>query len=160
MTIIATDGIHMAADSASFQNEVMFSCYEPKIVHAPDGSLVGATGATGDCHFLKAWVRDGMDFAKKPRFSWADVSSDNSILWLWLRTDGKVHMGDCTMLHWPVPQPVVIGSGAALATGAMAAGMSLYDAVTMAVRRSPYLGGDVQIERLRASLAEAATVAA
>lgn len=156
MTIIATDGLYMAADSACFQNDLMFPCPSPKIVRAPDGSLVGATGATGDAHFLREWVKSGMDFTKPPRLSWTDTKEDHSILWLWLRREGDVHMGDCTMLHWPVPIPTVVGYGSAFSIASLAAGMALADAVAAAIRRTPYLGGDVQIELLRPALVEAA----
>jgi hypothetical protein len=156
MTIISTDGVSMVADSACFQNELMFPVHEPKIVRAHDGSLIGATGASGDAFFLREWVRAGMDFAKPPKFSWDGVASDNSILWLWLRGPGDVHMGDCTMLHWPVPVPTTIGFGSVFMTALLAGGMELADALVLTIKRTPYLGGDPQIERLRATLSEAA----
>jgi len=156
VTIIATDGLRMAADSAAFQNDLMFPCPSPKIVRALDGSVVGATGATGDAHFLREWVKAGMDFDHPPKFSWTDTKEDHSILWLWLRGENDVHMGDCTMLHWPVPVPTVIGYGAGFTIASLAAGLELRDAVAAAIRRTPYLGGQVQIERLAPALAEAA----
>jgi hypothetical protein len=146
----------MAADSATFQNELMFQCYEPKIVRARDGSLIGASGAAGDCIFLREWVRSGMDFKNPPNFSWKDVDSDHSILWLWLRGPNDVHMGDCTMNHWPVPVPTTIGFGSHFVTALLAAGMELTEAVALTIKRTPYLGGSVQVEHLQPALAEVA----
>ena len=148
MTIITTDGLQMAADSCCFQNDLMFVCIQPKIARAPDGTLVGATGASGDGIALRDWVRRGMDFTKPPQFSFREVASDNSLLWLWLRGEGDVHMGDCTMAHWPVPTPTTIGYGAQFLNGLLTAGMPLLEAVALTIHRTPYLGGMPQVERL------------
>ena len=156
MTIIATDGLCMAADSVCFQNDLMFPCVQPKIARAPDGTLVGATGASGDAIALRDWVRAGMYFASPPQFGWRDPDKDHSILWLWLRGENDVHMGDCTMSHWPVPVPTVIGFGSQFLNGLLTAGMPLLEAVVLTIHRAPYLGGMPQVERLHPALAEAA----
>jgi hypothetical protein len=156
VTIIATDGNCMAADSVSFQDDIMHAVPRPKIVRAPDGTLVGATGATGDCSALRDWVVAGMNFEKVPLFSFRDAATDHSILWLWLRGPGDVHMGDCTMAHWAVPVPTAIGFGVPFLHGLLVAGMMLGEAVAITIKRSAYLGGDMQIEELRKALSEAA----
>ena len=156
MTIITTDGMRMAADSVTIQNDLMFPCVQPKILRAHDGSLIGACGPRGDGIALRDWVRAGMDFAKPPEFSHRDVAGADSILWLWLRSPNDVHMGDCTMRHWPVPIPTTIGYGGMFMTGLLAAGVALPAAVAMTIKRTPYLGGDAQIECLQAELAIAA----
>ena len=148
MTIIASDGNCMVADSASFQRGIMFPSPEPKIARAKDGSLVGPSGAMGDCAALRAWVRDGMDFEAPPKFSFREPTHDDSVLWLWLRGPGDLRMGDSTMAYWSVPIPTVIGMGADFAHGLIVAGIDAPEAVRIAIRRVAYLGGDVQVERL------------
>jgi len=156
VTIIATDGLCMVADSACFQNDLMFPCVHPKIARAPDGTLVGASGASGDGVVLREWVRRGMDFERPPELSFRDTAADRSILWLWLRGENDVHMGDCTMAHWPVPIPTTIGRGGEFMNGLLSAGMPLSEAVALTILRTPYLGGLPQIERLRPALSEVA----
>lgn len=148
MTIIAVkDGI-MAADSAAFQNDLMFSSPEPKIVRTSDGGLVGACGALGDCHILRLWVRAGMNFEVPPKFSHTEVSSTMSVLWLWLKPDLTIKMGDCTMNNWFVPGPTVIGCGTDFLHGLLDGGVDLAEAVRRTIIRTPYLGGEVQVECL------------
>lgn len=148
MTIIAVKGAEMAADSACFQGNVMFPLPSPKIVRVPGGGLVGAAGATGDCTALRLWAGEGMNFSDPPKLSFSSPDQDSSILWLWLRPDGIVHMGDCTMSHWLVPQPVAIGSGAEFVYGLLEAGVTLACAVSIAIKRIVFLGGDVQVEQI------------
>lgn len=148
MTIIAVQASAMAADSASFQSDVMFPAPEPKIIRSPDGGLIGATGATGDCQILRRWVASGMDFAKPPRFSFVDPASRDSVLWLWLKPDLTVRMGDCFLNHWLVPSPVAVGTGTEFFYGALDGGCDLTEAVTRTIARVPYLGGKVQVERI------------
>jgi hypothetical protein len=148
VTLIVTDGLRMGSDSASFQNDLMHPCAEPKIIRAGDGSLIGAAGAAGDTAALRAWIRDGMDFDHLPRFSFRDPARGDSVLWLWLRAPGEVHMGDCTMAHWPVPVPTAIGCGFAFILGLLAGGMELPEALVIAIQRTAYLGGAARVERL------------
>lgn len=148
MTLIAVSSGVMCADSASFQGDLMFPSPGPKIVRAPDGSLVGANGATGCCAILRHWASAGMNFDTPPKFSFTQASDNDSILWLWLKPDGTVHMGDCTMNNWAVPDPTIIGYGSQYAYGLLDARIPLAEAVRRTIERVPYLGGDVQIERL------------
>jgi len=148
MTIIAVQGGVMVADSACFQNDLMFQSVEPKIARAPDGSLVGSSGSMGDGVALKAWVRAGMDFDNPPKFSFTVVSDSSSILWLWLKPNGDIYMGDCTMGTWPVPSPTAIGCGGLYLHGLLDGGVPLEEAVERTIERVPYLGGPVQVERI------------
>jgi hypothetical protein len=148
MTIIAVKGGVMVADSASFQGGVMFPCPVPKIVAVSHG-LIGASGATGDCAMLRQWALDGMDFDRRPRFSYGDVSADESVLWVWLKPDGTVHMGDCTLNTWLVPQPIAIGMGVEYLYGLLDGGMEIAAAVARTVARIAYLGGPVQVETIQ-----------
>lgn len=142
----------MCADSASFQNDLMFRSAEPKIVHAPGGGLIGATGAAGDTYILRRWVIDGMAFDKPPRFSFTNVEHDSSILWLWLKPDLTVWMGDATMNHWLVPTPCAVGYGTQYLHGLLDTGTTLESAVRRTIARMPYLGGEVQTEALDPSV--------
>jgi len=148
MTIIAVAGSIMAADSASFQDDIMFPSAEPKIVRAPGGGLIGACGAAGDCQILRRWVAGGMDFDKPPKFSHPDATNDKSLLWLWLKSDLSVEMGDSTMNCWIVLSPVVIGCGAGYLHGLLDGGVDLPEAVRRAIERVQYIGGPVQVERV------------
>lgn len=148
VTIIAAAGDMMAADSASFQNDLMFKSVEPKIIRTPCGGLIGATGASGDAYILRHWVAAGMAFDKPPKFSWTNIENDSSILWLWLKPDLTVWMGDATMNHWLVPSPSAVGYGTQYLHGLLDCGATLESAVRRTIARMPYLGGEVQVEQL------------
>lgn len=141
----------MAADSATFQDDIAFPVPEPKIVRAPDGGLVGACGGSNDTAALRHWVAAGMDFDKPPKFGITEVANDKSVLWLWLKPNLSVEMGDCLMSHWPVPSQTAIGYGTAYLHGLLDGGLDFPEAVRRTIKRVQYLGGDVQIEHVESS---------
>lgn len=147
MTIIAIQGNTMVADSKQFVNGRSSPCPNGKIIRAPDGSLVGACGASVDTYALRVWVLAGMDFGTKLKMKY-EATNDESILWLWLKLDGTVWMGDADLRLHPVANPVAMGMGAEFVDGAMAAGADAEAAVRLAIGRIAYVGGAVQIERL------------
>lgn len=151
MTIIAVKGRTMAADSMAVKGDVRthLAPGDTKIIRAPDGSLVGSCGNSSDCWTLRQWVLDGMSFAQPPSFAHA-ASSDVSVDWLWLKTDGTAWRGDARMTVHPLLAPTTIGCSPAwqFTEAAMFLGLSAYDAVQFAITHCQNIGGAVQVESL------------
>lgn len=153
MTIIATDGRTMVSDTYCFSEHFLSSTF-PKIVRAPDGSLVGASGLVADCHALREWVIAGMDFKNPPTLAEPfnpDRERDTSVDWMWLKVDGTVWRGLATMATYPQKPPTSIGMHTAtvVVETAMALGVPIVRAVEFAIDRCNGIGGEVQIEHLR-----------
>jgi hypothetical protein len=152
MTIIAVWGACMCADSEQFRAEIGYPSPDLKITRAPDGSLVGACGASVDTWALREWVRAGMDFSNPPKLGYPAASED-SAMWLWLKADRTVWKGDADMRLHPVCNPGSMGRGASYVDGALGLierygieGISLADVVSLAISRVQYIGGPVQTE--------------
>jgi hypothetical protein len=150
MTIIVVQGRTMAADSFSFRGGVGYPCAQPKIVRAPDGSLVGSAGSFPDIDLLKKWVIDGMDWSKPPTFAYDKDNDDNSIDNLWLRSTGELLRFGPAMKPYAISNPATVGINDActLAEGMMMAGRSVEMAVAAVCERCAYVGGPIQVERL------------
>src|SRR5579883_1718015 len=140
MTIIAVHGSLMVADSFAWSGHYGYPCGAPKIVRAPDGSLVGASGLWRDCIALHEWVRAGMNFSAPPKFLYEydpRDEGDASLDWLWLRPDRSVWRVGTDMLPMPMVTGVCVGSSTAclVAEAAMAAGANVIRAVKFAIER-------------------------
>jgi ATP-dependent protease HslVU (ClpYQ) peptidase subunit len=152
MTVIAVkDGI-MAADSMATRGGMrhnMPTAY-PKIIRAPDGSLVGYSGGVPKCYALAEWVKKGMDFGDHPPFAHED--SDMGMDALWLKADGTLWRlcFDYTVYPLDGDEPYTIGEidAASFTEGAMWAGLSAEDAIQLAAMRCLYANGEVQVEKL------------
>lgn len=140
MTVIAyKDGI-LAADSAFIQCDQMWGTAE-KIWRRDDGTLVGGHGSAGFCEAFRAWVMGGEE-GEAPR---AEKTEDGYSDGLIVRPDGtiEVHTPDGVI---PFAGPFyAMGSGEALALGAMAAGLSAPEAAAVACEFNIYCGGPVTV---------------
>lgn len=154
MTIIAVHGNTMVADSVSWCDDVCFPVPpgREKVLHTSDGGLVGAAGASQDIALLHKWVVDGMDFAMPPAFVNKDAENaqDYSLGWLWLTSDGRLHLGDQHMRVIRIPKPYAIGMASAVHMwlGAVLGGMDAERALRLAISRCAYVGGEPQVEHL------------
>ena len=140
MTIIAfKDGI-LAADSAFVQEDMMFGTAE-KIWRRGDGTLVGGHGDAGYCEQFRQWVMDGEegDAPETPE------NQEGYSCGLIVRPNGKLE------IHTPrgaLPFSgayYAMGSGSALAIGAMAFGATAEEATQVAIDHCCWCGGPITV---------------
>ena len=132
MTVIAIkDGI-IAADSRVMRGDVIVGT-TIKIARGPY-CVAGATGAAGFTYAFLAWVRDGMDPAKRPMGKSVDNWTDTGVV-VYSNYPGRFHVYDAAdPPHFIDADLFAIGIGSFEARGAMAAGISPCEAVDIACR--------------------------
>lgn len=138
MTIIAfKDGV-LAADSAFVQEDMMFGTAE-KIWRRQDGTLVGGHGDAGYCEQFREWVMSGEE-GEPP----AGPETEDGY------SCGLIVRPDCSLeIHTPrgvLPfngPYYAMGSGSALAIGAMAFGATAQEAVQIAADHCCWCGGPI-----------------
>lgn len=145
MTIIASDGTCMVADSWCFHGDVGYPMPTPKIVRTPDGGIVGAAGFRAECDAIRSWASNGFLDAEKPTL---DKEQDST--WLWLKPNGELWQAFWDMKLYRLLPPFSVGANAAcmMAEGAMNCGVDIVTAVEMAIRRCDSVGGAVTVLRL------------
>ncbi len=139
MTVIATDGKVMAADSlTTFGHER--GRMAAKKLRAKDGRIFGVAGISGLIDDLVDWYvktpRDPKEAPKAEGETWS---------MLVMESDGRmfhVHSSQCRPVE--VAAPFAIGSGSEFALGAMLAGASPARAVEIACELSTACGLPVQ----------------
>lgn len=132
MTTVATDGVSMAGDGMACTEQFITTFDRRKVHRMGDGSILGCAGNSSQIREFLKWKREG---GKHPRLK--DFAA------LHLLTDGTLdYYGDD-----PEPTkmnlPAAIGSGAAIAIGALEAGADATTAVEIASKRDPHTGGTV-----------------
>lgn len=142
MTTIAYRDGYLAADTAVFDRGVY--CGEViKIIKLEDGSLCGAAGALGDMQKFLAWLRGGQN-GDRPTFEDSEtegivIRPDGTFWWY-----GKDTSAQIAGAHQ------AIGSGFALAMGAMDAGASALTALEICARRDMYTRAPITLLKLGA----------
>jgi ATP-dependent HslUV protease subunit HslV len=134
-TIAYRDGV-LAGDSkvtydGSFQGLVT------KVFRSTKGDLLGLCGDSSGLPVLKAWAKGG---CKSPI---PDLGEDNSVIWV--KPNGNayiVEFGTACEVEGPF---FAIGSGHAIAKGAMGAGASAEEAVAIAITFDNGSGGPVRL---------------
>lgn len=147
MTAIAyRDGI-MAADTAAW-NDRIISGHVNKIVRLPCGSLFAAQG---DREYIEAYLRWRRDGGERP----AAVDKLELFFGLLVRPDGIAFwVGGSTYEPYPVDHPyAALGACQEYLYGALAAGATAAEAITLAIENHDSAGGKVQIEGLEHSTA-------
>lgn len=151
MTIIAVpaEGNMMLADSWGFTGALGHPVGEPKIQRCPDGSLVGWAGTSENAQLKRNWVRAGMDWQNPPKVH--DVEDEGALAGLLLDINGNVWRISENYVFYAVPKPYAIGyeTAAMFWTGAVKCGANPIAAIELAIKHCAYVGGDVQIERIR-----------
>lgn len=135
MSTVVTDGESMAADRL-VTGDGMIHCNVTKIALAANGDIVGLVGTAFDLDIFVAWYNG--DRSEAPRIH------DNSEA-LVLGTDGRVLCYNHVGHSFEHETPAAIGSGSAVAYGAVAAGASPAQAVLIASERDIYSGGGVDV---------------
>lgn len=128
-TIAVRDGV-MAADT---QSTGSFHQRVKKIAKLPDGSLVGTAGNTDECQRAIEWLcSDGS--VKQPKIPGAHL--------IFLRPNGSIWLGEGTFEPYRVMGKFsAIGSGGAIAIGAMEAGATAAEAVRIAAKHDGNTSG-------------------
>lgn len=139
MTAIACRDGYMAADSGVWQGDLCLG-YTTKIRRLSDGTLAAAAGSRPMIEAFHLWIAgDGPKPEKVDRDEFAAI---------WLKNDG-IWLVSYKLEIYKTPFPFAAeGVLAEFMYGAMAAGASAKDAVTLAVCHCSYVAGEVQVERL------------
>lgn len=145
MTTIATDGKSMAGDGMLCDHcETIVNLGGRKVHRLDDGRIIGASGNSFDIIAWRDWLKSGREGA-------CPIESDQ-FAGLVLHPNGVVHWVDHKGREIVTPAPCAIGSGQDYAIGAMEAGASAEQAVTIACRRDPHSGGDITALHLSPAL--------
>lgn len=134
MTTICTDGETIAADMLITGHGLTHGTFS-KLAKAADGSIVGIAGGPFDLESFVEWY-DG-----DRKESW-DGADDTEILVL--SPGGVVHCFNHLGRSFVCTAPQAIGSGAAVAYGALAVGASPKQAIEAASKYDTRTGGGVE----------------
>lgn len=135
MTTIVTDGESMAADRRVTGDGLVHG-ETGKIRMADNGDIIGLAGTAFDLDSFVAWYNsDRTDSVQIHEITEALV----------LQTDGRVFCYNHQGRSFEHSLPAAIGSGSALAYGAIAAGASPAQAVLIASERDIYSGNGVDV---------------
>jgi ATP-dependent HslUV protease subunit HslV len=142
MTVIAyRDGV-MAADTLGSDSVLKVSGMR-KIARGPDGTLYGCGGRASICCDFLRWVDGGCD-GDRPALKRDDDTADVLVA----RPDGSVSIwtwaGD---EDYPGCEYLSIGSGSAVAMGAMFMGALAEDSVRAGIEHGIGCGGTVMVVR-------------
>lgn len=121
-TIAVRDGV-MVGDT---QATGAYHSRVKKIARTPDGGLVGACGNVDECQAIAAWLAGGQE-GKAP-----SMSNSTAIM---LRPDGSIWLAEQAYRPYRIYSKfAAIGSGSAVAMGAMEAGASALQACKIAAK--------------------------
>lgn len=146
MTTIATDGETIAADS-------LISCmgtllaFNKKLHRCSDGRIFGCTGLATHIIQFSNWMLAGCPDDGKPILR-------EEFAALVLNPDGSVDYMDQELTPVPYAVPAAVGSGGAIALGAMLAGATPAKAILIAAERDRTTGGTVYSERREGAYGE------
>jgi hypothetical protein len=137
MTVLAWDGRTLAADTAVSDGDGgPKTRFGRKLRRTADGRLIGGCGDVGPMIELMDWLETGTD-DDMPKIK----GSAECLVILPNRT---VALYETNGIPIDVDEPVAaIGSGGALALGALMAGASAVRACEIAIERDPHCGFDV-----------------
>lgn len=137
MTTIATDGRSMAGDGLSIMDGTIVATNSVKVEKLTDGSLFGACGSAADALHLVEFLNGGCigDWPHRTDNFGAIVVRPDGSVFTCSENDGLIK----------VCAPIAMGSGADYAVGAMDAGASPAEAVSIAIGRDPRSGGSISV---------------
>lgn len=141
MTTIAWDGTTLAADRRiSGCGGVLNTT---KIIRAPDGRLIGASGKASACEALRQWLltKEGEPPVPLKDEAWGDLIE--------IEPDGTVYLWGEWGRFPVLDDEVAIGSGHQFARAAMACGKSAAEAIEIAALFDECTGSEVDALVLR-----------
>lgn len=130
MTTIAWDGITLAADSLSCSNGQRSRVR--KLRRCEDGRLIAAAGESGAVAAYLNWLERCVPLEPAPMRPSFQHDADDCVHALEIMPDGTVWRHERFAPFIVEERSTAIGSGAAYALGAMAAGKSAPEAVVIA----------------------------
>lgn len=131
MTTIACDGSMIAADGLVTGDGLIHDRTCQKVFRLRDGRVVGFTGSA----FA---MGDALDYLNGDRDSFKASEGFEAMI---LSADGTVQCMDGEARLYRQSTPCVVGSGAPIALGAMAAGKDAFEAVEIAAMLDTNSGG-------------------
>lgn len=134
MTTICTDGETMAADTLITGRGLKHGTFS-KLTRANDGSIIGLVGSPFDLDSFVEWFNGDR---KEP---W---SADEDVEILVLSPSGVIQCFNYLGRSFVCTAPQAIGSGAAVAYGALAVGVSPRQAIEVATQHDMATGGAVE----------------
>lgn len=147
MTTIATKNGVMAGDNLWTMGDTKIVCAEKIWISKRTDSVLGFSGDAAWLVMFKEWYESG---AKRKMVPDIRVHVEGCIHALELTTDGKIWIWDIDFIPMPFQgEFLAVGSGSKYAMGAMAAGASARQAVSVACRLDPYSGLPVRWRKSR-----------
>jgi hypothetical protein len=142
----------IAADGSSWQIDVLVQEDKRKIVRSFDGALGAASGVSSDAHSFQSWFMVTSSLVERVAATVEFLALDEKAEFsaIWIEPDGDVWKIAYGGRSHPVSkdQPQAIGGAWEMALGAMYAGASAEQAVSICASRHRYSGGRVFVERL------------
>lgn len=151
MTVIATDGHTIAADSLMTYGSERAAQPAEKLIRK-DGRIFAVSGV-GIMNVLVDWFLGGADPEKAPK-----LGPDGQWGLLVIESDGRMNYLTSTMPYMQrAAPPFVLGSGGDFALGAMHAGASPAEAAAIACKLDVHCGGDIVVMYIDGLREEAAS---
>jgi ATP-dependent HslUV protease subunit HslV len=141
MTTIAYRSGTLAGDT---QVSGDIKTYSTKVFKLKNGSLAAGAGDFSSIHAFIDWLQ-------RPKSERPDLTHDDDFEALVISEDGVIEWYDQTLRSVPVEQEFyAIGSGAAVAIGAMEMGATAEQAVAAGIKWDTLSGGEVRSVALKA----------
>lgn len=149
-TILVTKDNDMLADSIITSGCFIIQ-YDVHKIESINGSLVGVAGSWDSCMAFKEWYENlceakeaiktypGLNI-KPPKIKGEE---DQDFQALVLSPDGTLMLFEDNNVPYEVEKPYAIGSGGEYAICAMDAGADGMEAITIAIKRDIFSGGDI-----------------
>ncbi len=134
MTVIATDGVTLAADSLTTYGSLKWR-YASKIYSLKDGYYAYA-GSVSEGEAVYNWLKDGGDKPDVENF-YCIITKGKSVRCMW-----------SNLVRCKVPRLHADGSGSEVAIAAMHCGLSPEEAVRLAIKLCDGCGGKVNVVTL------------
>jgi 20S proteasome alpha/beta subunit len=153
MTVVCTDGETIAADSQETGNYLE---YRKKIIKLEDGRWAGIAGSIDVGYKMIEFINKEIDSTEWNNTFSNEGDAEILIVGCDVYSDGEKKFGcwwmtSDTLVEVPVNLPAAVGSGSSFAMVALDLGHTPQEAVKAAIKRDPYCGGRVCVEKISQS---------
>lgn len=139
MTTIVTDGLRMLADGRCTAGGQILTDNDKKLCRLSSGAVAGIAGTAAHVPAVLNWLED----RTQPR---PQIEDPMEILLI--SKKGTFYL-DGALTEVRVPDMFAIGSGGCYAIGALAAGSSLKQALSIGIQNDAYSGGSMTSMKLK-----------
>lgn len=144
MTAIAIRNGVIAADSSRWHGELCFGTCQ-KVFRLKAGALLTGAGNEATILAMYHWIDAGMPSDRVP----GEDTSEDGFTVFWLTRFNELMRFDDSTNYVSEPAPfIAAGMHSDFLMGAMAAGASAEQAVTLAIAHCAFARGPIQVERL------------